>query len=398
MVWRTATMKRAEFRMRRACLVAAAAALATLAGAGTVSAHGIGMSQLRLRLDGVRIDGAWAVHLGDARRAVGLDPRRSDAAAFGELEVRADALRAYLAARTAIASDAGECPSAPASAPISFQPEQGEVLVPLAAACPAVPRRLTLRSDLLFDLDPKHRVYFSVEDARATSVGVLRQERRAATFDVRQLRPWSDFLEFVRAGVAHIWSGADHLLFLLALLLPAPLVRTSGAWMPRGGLAAVAREVLKVVTAFTAAHSLTLVLSFFGLLAPPARGVEVTIAASVFLAAWNNLRPFLPGRAWALAAVFGLVHGLGFAGALRNLSLPTQARGLALAGFNLGVELGQLVVVALVLPPLYLASRRRPYERWVMGVGSLAISWIAVLWVLQRGFGLALGNAAAAAQ
>jgi hypothetical protein len=373
-------------------LTAAALIAATLAGGGTAVAHGVGMSQLRLRIAGARIEGDWAVHLGDARRAVGLDPQKSDQAGFGELRERANALAGYLASRVTITGETAACSLAGLASPLSYQPESGEVQVPLVASCPVAPRRLTLASDLLFDLDPRHRVYFSIEDARATSVGVLRQDRRRVSLDVRQLRPWSDFAEFVRAGVVHIWTGADHLLFLLALLLPAPLARAAGGWVSRDGLRAVAREVLKVVTAFTAAHSITLVLSFFGLLTPPARTVEVAIAVSVFLAAWNDLRPFLPGRAWVIGGAFGLVHGLGFAGALRNLSLPTHARGLALAAFNLGVELGQLVVVVLVLPALYAASRRRFYERWVLGAGSLAIAWIALLWVSQRAFGLSFGR------
>src|SRR5262249_18746841 len=157
----------------------------------------------------------------------------------------------------------------------------------------------------------------------------------------------------------HIWSGLDHILFLLALLLPAALVREGTAWSPRPGLWTTAREVLKVVTAFTVAHSITLCLSFFGLVTLPSRWLEATIALSVFAAAWNNLRPFLPGRAWVMALGFGLVHGLGFAGALRNLALPMRARGLALASFNVGVEVGQLAIVAAVLPLLYAASRRR---------------------------------------
>jgi hypothetical protein len=175
---------------------------------------------------------------------------------------------------------------------------------------------------------------------------------------------------------------------LLALLLPAPLARASGRWAPRPGLAATAREVVKVVTAFTLAHSLTLALSFLGVVAPRPQWVEVAIAVSVFAAAWNNLRPFLPGRAWALALAFGLVHGLGFAGALRNLALPIRARGFALAAFNLGVEVGQLAIVAALLPLLYIAGRRRFYPRAVMGVGSLAVAWVAVLWVLERAFGV----------
>jgi len=217
---------------------------------------------------------------------------------------------------------------------------------------------------------------------------VLRNDLRSASFDVRQFHFWQVLFEFIREGTYHIWSGIDHMLFLLALLLPAPLMRVRDGWQPRSALWPTTREVLKVVTSFTLAHTLTLCLSFFGVLVPPAQWVETGIALSVFAAAWNNIQPFLPGRAWVMAMSFGLVHGLGFAGALKNLSMPRHAHGLALGAFNLGVEIGQIVLVIPALPLLYLASRQRWYPRVVMGVGSLAIAWVATLWVLERGFGL----------
>jgi hypothetical protein len=248
--------------------------------------------------------------------------------------------------------------------------------------------RLDMRCEILFDADAKHRAYFSVDDARVTHVGLFRADRRTATLEVHQFHAGEAVAELLRDGIGHIWTGLDHVLFLLALLLPAPLLRARGGWQPRPGLAPTAREVVRVVTAFTLAHSVTLGLSFFGVLMPPARWVEVAIALSVLAAAWNNLRPFLPGRAWVMALGFGLIHGLGFAGALRNLSLPTRARGLALAGFNCGVEIGQLAIVAALLPLLYAGSRRRWYPRLVMGVGSLLIAWVAALWTVQRAFAL----------
>ena len=358
-------------------LVFAVAAL--FAGQPAVG-HGVGTSQLRLRLAGGQLEGEWAVHLADARRAIGLDPQTGGEAGFAGLRARRAALDTYLVTRVALDGDGRSCPIAAPAAPLTWQRDLDEVVLPLLAACAAPPRRLAIRCDLLFDVDGKHRVYFSVEDARDTSVGVLRQERRAVAFDVRQLRPGADFLEFVREGIRHIWSGVDHILFLLALLLPAPLVAAGHGWASREGVGAAAREVLKVVTAFTAAHSVTLALSFYGLVTLPARGVEVAIALSVLAAAWNNLRPFLPGRAWAIAGAFGLVHGLGFAGALRNLSLPRHARGLALAAFNLGVELGQLGIVVAVLPLLYAASRQPflPALRDGRGLAAHRLAGVAV--------------------
>jgi hypothetical protein len=351
-------------------------------------AHGLGVSQLRLRVDGARVEGAWEVQVADARRALGLQP--DGAGGFAEVAARDGALHALLARGLALTGDGAPCPLAVSPAPASWSAEQSLVTLEFSARCPHEPRRLGLRCDLLFDVDPRHRAYYSVEDARASHAGVLRADARLATAELRHLHPGADFVEFLEEGVRHIWSGLDHLLFLLALLLPAPLVRAAGGWAPRPALGGSAREVLKVVTAFTVAHSLTLALAFFGVVSPPARAVEVAIALSVLLAAWNNLRPFLPGRAWVMAFAFGLVHGLGFAGALRNLALPLHARGLALAAFNVGVELGQLAIVAPLLPVLYLASRRTFYPRLGIGAGSLAIAWVAALWIIERGFGVSI--------
>jgi hypothetical protein len=354
------------------------------------AAHGTAISEFRLRVSESRVEGEWDVPLHDARVALELDPRLDGEDGWLDLRAHEDTLRAYLTAHLAVSADGRDCTLLGSEEPARWHREANQVSVALAVACPSRPVHLDLRCDVLFDRDPAHRAYFSIEDARTTHVGVFTRERRSASVDVRDFRLGAGFAEFVREGMAHIFSGLDHLLFLLALLLPASLVRAGADWRPRGSLAGTAREVLKVVTAFTVAHSVTLGLSFFGVLAPPARWVEVAIALSVLAAAWNNLRPFLPGRAWTMAMAFGLVHGLGFAGALKNLALPIHARGVALAAFNTGVELGQLVVVAAVLPLLHAASTRRWYPRLVMGAGSLVIAWLAVLWILERGLGLSL--------
>jgi hypothetical protein len=356
----------------------------------SADAHGVGQSQLVLRVDGRHIDGEWTLNLMDARRAIGLDPALSAKAAFEDLKAHEPALRAHLEDVFSIRADSTDVPFAFDPAPMRLDAKFEDVILEVHATCPAPPTRLMLRYGLLFDLDPMHRGYFSVEDARSFNVGVFRANERTATFTVRQFHPVEIAFEFAKDGIGHIWSGIDHLLFLLALLLPAALVRSRGEWLPRPGFRAALREVLKVVTAFTVAHTITLCLTFFGVIRFPSQWIEVGIALSVFAAAWNNLKPFLPGRAWIMAFGFGLVHGMGFAGALANLALPNKARGLALASFNVGVEIGQVAIVLLVLPFLYFASRKAWYPRFVMGFGSLAIAWIAVIWVLQRAFELSL--------
>lgn len=376
--------------LARFVTTALAAACTAVILCATATAHGVGSSELRLRIDGTAITGEWSIHLADARAAVKLDPGLTGEPGWRDLRNHEADLRAYLGRQLTLTLDGAPCAIALTPAPIEWEDEQQNVTAHLAATAAAEPTQLGMRCDLLFDLDPDHRAYFSIEDARVVNVGRFRDDLRSIAIDVRQFHAAPVAIEFIREGLWHIWTGFDHMLFLLALLLPAALVRAQGAWSPRPGLWPTTIDVLKVVTAFTLGHSLTLCLAFFGAIALPSRWVEATIALSVFAAAWNNLRPFLPGRAWVLAATFGLVHGLGFAGALSNLSIPRHARVLPLAAFNVGVELGQIAIVIVVLPLLYVASRRAWYPRAVMGAGSFVIAWLAVVWVLERSFSLSL--------
>jgi HupE / UreJ protein len=157
-------------------------------------------------------------------------------------------------------------------------------------------------------------------------------------------------------------------------------------WVQR--LAAV--DVLKVVTAFTLAHSITLSLAVLGAVELPSRLVESVIAASVVAAALNNVRPLVTRRLWLVAFGFGLVHGFGFASVLADLGLPSDALALALVGFNVGVELGQLAIVLLFLPLAFALRRTSFYRRWVMHGGSLAIALLAAVWFAERAFAVRL--------
>jgi HupE / UreJ protein len=194
----------------------------------------------------------------------------------------------------------------------------------------------------------------------------------------------------VREGVWHIWIGFDHILFLLSLLLPAVLVWRAPRWHPVDAFASAFWEVLKVVTAFTLAHSITLSLATLGVLSLPSRAVESAIAASVVLAALNNVRPVFTGRRWMVAFGFGLIHGFGFASVLGDLGLRQGTLLLALVGFNAGVEVGQLAIVAAFLPLAYGLRRSWFYRRLVMAGGSLLIAAVAALWFAERAFNLSV--------
>jgi hypothetical protein len=211
--------------------------------------------------------------------------------------------------------------------------------------------------------------------------------------------PPSSFFGFVREGVHHILIGYDHILFLLSLLLPAVWIRSAvtdprtGAtrtrWIPSDNLRLALTNVLKVVTAFTVAHSITLALSVLNIVNPPSRWVESIIAASVVLAALNNIWPLISEARWKLTFVFGLVHGFGFASALKDAGLAKGALVGPLVGFNVGVEIGQLCIVAVVLPLAWSLRHTRTY-RGAFAAGSLAIAGVAGLWFVQRAFDLSL--------
>jgi len=168
------------------------------------------------------------------------------------------------------------------------------------------------------------------------------------------------------------------------------LLRRGHAWLPATSFGAVAIDVAKIVTAFTIAHSITLTLATLGVVSPNGRWVESGIALSVALAALNNVFPLVKNGRWVAAFGFGLIHGFGFASALKDLGLPTGSLALSLFGFNIGVEIGQLAIVALFLPAAFALRGTWAYRRAILAGGSAAIATIAGVWLIERAFNLAL--------
>ena len=189
---------------------------------------------------------------------------------------------------------------------------------------------------------------------------------------------------FLGEGIHHLVTGYDHLLFLLCLLLPAVLMRQGGRWQPVAGWREAVWPVTKTVTLFTLAHSVTLTLASLGWVRLSSSVVEPAIALTIMLAAFDNLRPLLlRWRGW-LTFGFGLIHGFGFAGVLGELDLPTAQFGWALFQFNLGLEIGQLAVVALVVPLLLALRARAVYVPVVLRAGSGVALLVAAAWFVER--------------
>lgn len=195
---------------------------------------------------------------------------------------------------------------------------------------------------------------------------------------------------FVKEGMHHILGGYDHVLFLLALLLPSVMRRMKTGWQPVERLGQAILPVAVIVTAFTIAHSVTLALAGLKLVSLSSSFIEPAIALTIVLAAVDNLVPIFRSRRIVVTFLFGLIHGFGFAGVLGELNLPTLQFAWALFQFNLGIELGQLFIVAITVSALF-AIRRQPwYAVAVIGGGSAVAIIIGALWFIDRTANLAI--------
>jgi hypothetical protein len=359
--------------------------------AGSAWAHKPSDSYLTLAVNGETIDGQWDIALRDLDFALGLDANQDGAITWGEVKAKHAEIASYALSRLRIGPAGAPCTVAPREQLIDTHTDGTYAVLRFTAACAAMPQTLAVDYRLLFDVDPQHRGLLNLAANGATRAGIFSVDAPAQQFALDDLSPVAQFADYLEEGVIHIWTGFDHILFLLSLLLPAVLVlmpgsRAQGAPSFRFALV----DVLKVVTAFTLAHSITLSLAALGVVELPSRFVESAIAISVVLAALNNVWPVVFGRRWVLAFAFGLIHGFGFASVLADLGLPHESLLLALVAFNVGVEVGQLAIVALFLPLAYAVRDTRFYGRAVFVGGSLLVAAIAATWFAERAFDLAL--------
>jgi len=281
-------------------------------------------------------------------------------------------LAAAVARHVAIEADGAACSAVPAETrPPSAGRASVEVVVLYACAAPI--RTLTIRdgTDTLLGVD--HHTIADVQWPGGSRQVVFEKGQRQASIAVSGGPPPGQkvpgtFVSYLGMGVEHIIGGIDHLLFLLALL-----ARSTSCW-----------QTVKIVTAFTVAHSVTLSLATLGLVDVPSSIVEPLIAASIVWVAVENLvAPGGAGRRWLIAGLFGLVHGLGFASALVELDLTRATLVRALVGFNLGVELGQLAFIAVVMPPLVWASRPGRLPR-LPQILSVIVALVGAVWLVER--------------
>jgi hypothetical protein len=353
-------------------------------------AHKPSDSYLMLSLRGDHLTGQWDIALRDFDYAIGLDADGNGEITWGEVKAKHKEIEAYALARLMIDADGARCAMSVTEHLIDNHSDGAYEVMRFAADCPAAPRVLTIIYTLFFDLDPQHRGLLRLEEQGRTHTAVFSPDRETWQLEGQSVGLGSQFRDFFETGVWHIWTGFDHILFLCALLLPAVLEQRGGRWQAVASFRQALLDVVKVVTAFTIAHSITLSLAVLGFIILPSRLIESTIAASVVVAALNNLYPLIEKRLWIVAFVFGLVHGLGFANVLTELALPRVSLAVSLVSFNLGVEAGQLAIVATFLPVAYLSRRSWLYPRLVLGAGSLSIVAVASVWLIERSLNVSI--------
>ena len=353
-------------------------------------AHKPSDSYLSLSVQNNHIEGQWDIALRDLADAIRLDSDGNGQLTWGEVRNKHDEIRAYALSRLALSADQQACTTQLLEQLIDHHTDGAYSVLRFRSDCDVPIERLAVDYQLLFDIDAQHKGLLRLTQGGQTSTAIFSRELTTQEFSITKRSRWTESMQFIHEGTWHIWLGFDHVLFLLVLLLPSVLIRVEGRWQAAGDFASVCRNVVSIVTAFTMAHSLTLSLATLDIIQLPSRLVESTIAASVVLAGLGNLYPTMMTRRWMVAFGFGLIHGFGFAAVLTDLGLPHDSLLLSLVSFNIGVEIGQLAIVAAFLPLAYFIRHSWSYPRLILTGGSLAVIAIAFAWFTERAFDLQL--------
>jgi len=335
-----------------------------------VLAHKTSLTAAQISVSGREAVVELKVSAHDLAVALGIQTDLITPVPRAAFEERLEPLNRYLGERLSILAQNSPCPPQPPAVDFSLLPEN--LLLLLVYDCPARIEQLKVNYLLFFDIDLTHRSL-----GRLILPGGEEQflfDRSLTGFELEVIQPpnrsWTEqFRRVFVLGVEHILMGYDHILFLLALLVVAKQF-----W-----------QMVKVASAFTVAHSITLALAWYGIVDLPSRLVEGAIALSIAIVAIENIVRQRFGHRWVLAGIFGLIHGLGFYSVLRDLGLGQNDMALNLLAFNLGVEAGQLVIIVLFFVPIIWWSRQHWYRPSTRAC-SVAILLVASWWVIERVF------------
>ncbi|MHC1766645.1 MAG: HupE/UreJ family protein [Verrucomicrobiia bacterium] len=360
-------------------------------------AHEAGENYVFLEFHDTFIEGRIEFQYADLKEKIGVDITIGGTVSEERLRTTAPQVQRYITERFTIASGGREYTLHFADAGL-FNHEGGWAQYPFRIETGVVPPHLQITHWMGYENDPLHRGVLVIEQGEWPSKSyqmriamVFGPNNPTQTLDVRNPPEVMTPARMIWQGVLHIWIGLDHILFLLALALPIVLVRAGGAWAPVPGLGHSLWPLLKIVTVFTIAHSITLGLASLGIIWVPSRLVESMIALSIVLVGINNIAGRSHHTSLLVILVLGLFHGLGFASVMGELPFRiAQLKHfvLTIVGFNLGVELGQVAILVASFPVLFGLRNARLYSPLVLNGGSAVLVCIAGYWLVERAFGL----------
>ena len=330
---------------------------------GRAAAHAIDTAALKLSVQGEEVREELLLSLLSLASLVPLDADDDGTVTQKDLDLQLPAIFLATFGQAPLTADGVPC----SLTPVSALPDQNAVRIAVKGSCPEHARKLRQKLGFLASLSAGHQVVVEANLDGETHQSLADRATQIVIFEREQQK---GFGQFVALGVEHIFTGYDHLLFLLGLLLAG------------GSL----RKLLLVVSSFTVAHSLTLGLAATSVVSLPTRFTESAIALSIMFVAAENFFVKEPKRRWLLAFGFGLVHGFGFASVLADMHLTRHGTLKALFGFNLGVELGQASLVLVAAPLINLSRRREQFLR--IGVPAISLCSLAAgaYWFVQRAF------------
>ena len=375
----------------------AAAFLALWILPNLASAHALNQSYVYFQIKEDGITGRVEVIFDDINQALLLDADGDGTVTVAEFEARADEAFEIVTKNLRLRHD-GKDLQIRSTGFDSFgggQPLNRANVAQLEFAVDGldiVPQSLEMSYVFLFDeIDPTHTGYALIEENYRT--GIAENEQFVSLIftsgESQELslvgQSWTSvFANFIIHGVWHIWIGHDHILFLVSLLISSVMILSAGRWVPRDTFKDSLWSVLKIVTLFTIAHTITLSLAALGLVSIPAPLIEFIIAISIAVMALDNIFPIFHRRTWLVILGFGLIHGFGFANVLAPLGVDPQHQVVTLAAFNIGVEIGQAAIVIVLFPLLFMIRKSPLYQPAIMKGLSGVLIVIALFWAFER--------------
>jgi hypothetical protein len=313
-----------------------------------------------------------------------LDTNENGLVSWKEIKAKKDEIVNFVLPHLKISSDTTTCKKKLTDFEVHRRVHQSYIKLHIDLDCPIPKHETKVFYDLFFDVDRGQKAFISTNDTNSSQPMMLSSQTKEISLKIKQASTWETFVSFLKEGIWHIWIGFDHILFLLMLLVSSVIYHKNREILPQNSLKTTLIEVLKIVTAFSMAHSITLALSVLEVVDVNMVFIEVAIALSVLFTALNNMFAFFKTKIWMLAFGFGLIHGFGFANVLKEMVLTTKELAASLLGFNLGVEIGQLAIVIAVVPILYF-SRKGKFYRYVILYGFSALTAVvASVWAYER--------------